>query len=142
MNWFEKTPSKNLLYSQKSKNVAVDPLLCPDNSTCDPLKKCCLLSNFGDAYGCCPYSNGVCCPELNYCCPENTKCGKQYGECVPVNQMLKTGFLLNWHTVEEKAQIFDNKKTRPTGDVCGITETKCLNSLGNYSCCPYNNGLF
>jgi len=63
----------------------------------------------------------------------------KYGECTPINQMVKPGFLLNWHTVEDKAQNIEDAKFKNT-DSCSISQTKCLNSFGNYSCCPYNNG--
>ena len=139
VNWFDKVSSKKLTFDTKNQNVAVDPIVCPDNSTCDPLKTCCLFLNLGNSYGCCPFSDGVCCPDFNYCCPGNTQCGKQYGECNPINKMIKSNFLLNWHTVEDKAQKIEGKKAKNT-DLCSITETKCLNSFGNYSCCPYNNG--
>jgi hypothetical protein len=119
MSWFEKAKSKKLTYSEKEPKVAADPVICPDNSTCDPLKTCCRLS-FG-SYGCCPYSDGVCCPEINYCCPGNSRCGFKYGECLPVNQMKV--FQLNWHTIEDKAQIM-NKKIE-NRDSCSISDTKC-----------------
>ena len=80
MSWFEKAKSKKLMYNEKEPKVAADPVICPDNSTCDPLKTCCRLS-FG-SYGCCSYSDGVYCPEINYCCPGNSRCGFKYGECL------------------------------------------------------------
>ena len=42
------------------------------------------------------------------------------------------GFQLNWHTIEDKAKLFEKEPIK--SDVCGVTETKCLTSTGNFSC--------
>ena len=51
---------------------------CGDHSQLCLNSKCCAMS--GDTsqdatqYGCCPYENGICCPELKRCCPSGYKC--------------------------------------------------------------------
>jgi hypothetical protein len=62
---------------EKNKNIAQNPIVCEDNSTCDPLSICCKMAD-GD-YGCCPYIDGICCTQLSYCCPGNSFCGKIIG---------------------------------------------------------------
>jgi len=137
INWLEKIKAERLKFNDKHHKVTADPVVCPDNSTCDPLKSCCLMSSIENIYGCCPYSNGVCCPDQNFCCPEGSKCGNSFGECLPkvkVSNKLKV-YDVNMHTIEEKAQKLVKKD-----DSCALTETKCQNSYGNFSCCPYTNG--
>jgi progranulin len=46
--WKQKKVAQKLKFN--SNEVKIDPIICKDNSTCDPLKTCCLMSN--EAYGC------------------------------------------------------------------------------------------
>ncbi len=79
-------PETDILAKIKS-----DPLICPDNTTCDSLNTCCKMSN--DSYGCCPYTNGVCCLGSSFCCDVNHVCGTKIGECLP--KKLKLGQKIN-----------------------------------------------
>ncbi|KAF2365824.1 Granulin [Trinorchestia longiramus] len=45
---------------------------CPDHSSCPDTYTCCAFDN--KSYGCCPYSNAVCCADHATCCPHNTQC--------------------------------------------------------------------
>mmetsp|Transcript_34577 Transcript_34577/g.33791 ORF Transcript_34577/g.33791 Transcript_34577/m.33791 type:complete len:90 (-) Transcript_34577:37-306(-) len=45
---------------------------CADNVYCNTWETCCLLDD--DTYKCCPYQNGVCCPNVEFCCPESYEC--------------------------------------------------------------------
>ena len=44
---------------------------CLDGSKCPNNKTCCIFK-FGTA--CCPYENGVCCPDFRHCCPNGFSC--------------------------------------------------------------------
>ncbi len=54
---------------------------CLDGSKCPNNKTCCLFE-FGSA--CCPFENGVCCPDLRHCCPNGFSCNER-GGCIPKN---------------------------------------------------------
>ena len=54
---------------------------CLDGRKC-PNKKTCCLFEFGSA--CCPFENGVCCPDLRHCCPNGFSCNER-GGCIPKN---------------------------------------------------------
>ena len=59
---------------------------CSDNNTC------CRFS--GGAWGCCPYTNAVCCSTTNKCCPAgsyctNTGCGSRLLTRILKNSMEK-----------------------------------------------------
>ncbi|XP_018009748.1 progranulin [Hyalella azteca] len=45
---------------------------CPDHSVCPDSYTCCAFAD--NTYGCCPYSQGVCCPDHLSCCPHNSEC--------------------------------------------------------------------
>jgi hypothetical protein len=59
----------------KTLDSYVNENSCPQN-----YKRCYLF----DGYGCCPYSNGVCCNDLKHCCPEGYICS-DYGGCLKNN---------------------------------------------------------
>lgn len=47
--------------------------VCPNNATeCLRHHTCCQASDNG--WGCCPYSNAVCCGDGKHCCPEEYEC--------------------------------------------------------------------
>ena len=50
---------------------------CIDGSTCPGDQKCCATK---DGFSCCPYSNGVCCLDMEHCCPNGYKCTSK-GTC-------------------------------------------------------------
>ncbi|GAB4831416.1 hypothetical protein Ancab_005427 [Ancistrocladus abbreviatus] len=67
------------------------PSECGDFSYCLPTETCCCifeLYNFCLSYGCCEYTNAVCCTGTEYCCPsdypicdvEEGLCLKSYGD--------------------------------------------------------------
>ncbi len=136
--YFKKTKS----LSSPSK-VLEQPIVCKDNSTCNPLSTCCKMTN--GEYGCCKYFEAECCE--NHCCPKGLSCGGKFGECLPKIKTLKT----NWHTIELKALKLDDDSssfgiTNTRDYVCPGGETQCNNGTccakadTTYSCCPYLNG--
>ena len=74
--------------------------VCPDGSGCAGTRKslvvwhlngrltvtlfhatetCCPI---GTRYGCCPYTDGVCCSDQRHCCPNGTTCDLSAGSCI------------------------------------------------------------
>ena len=54
-------------------NLAVKPnTVCSDLETLCPGHACCMMNS--GKYGCCPYPNGVCCPNKKQCCPKGYEC--------------------------------------------------------------------
>ena len=43
---------------------------CADNVYCNTWETCCMLND--GSYKCCPYQEGVCCPDIDFCCPAGT----------------------------------------------------------------------
>ena len=50
---------------------------CIDGSTCPGDQKCCATK---DGFSCCPYSNGVCCLDMEHCCTNGYTCTSK-GTC-------------------------------------------------------------
>ena len=45
---------------------------CADGTECENSQTCCPMSD--GEYGCCPYTDAVCCPDLNTCVPRHGAC--------------------------------------------------------------------
>lgn len=122
MSWLEKIPSK-LIFNKNKPKTRNNPVLCADGvTTCDPLDTCCKMSD--GSYGCCPYTDGVCCTDLSFCCPGDSVCGKKIGECLKKIYSMKE--------IEALAPEIKKKS-----DCDG---TVCQDQSGQSTCCPYRNG--
>ena len=64
---------------QAVKNLEV--VVCPDGkSACNDGQTCCLLE--GDVYGCCQFTDAVCCSDMKHCCPKNNVCDITHNLCL------------------------------------------------------------
>ena len=62
-----------------------DPWICPSNGTCAQGTTCCERPESTENapyYGCCKYSNAVCCPGAAVCCPNGFYCDMSHKRCV------------------------------------------------------------
>lgn len=57
---------------------SLEPLCLPGNTLCQSQ----------DAAGCCPYSDGVCCPGMEMCCPAGYQCNAEEKTCTKANGFL------------------------------------------------------
>ncbi len=65
----------------RSPSLNLPNFFCPDNKTvCASGETCCLTSM--DEYGCCKYSDAVCCSDMKHCCPQFMVCDLTEGTCV------------------------------------------------------------
>jgi len=60
---------------------------CNATLTCPEEKTCCNGRGRKDIWGCCPWENGVCCPNMMNCCPEGTKCDDKRKKCFIPTEM-------------------------------------------------------
>ncbi|XP_035232783.1 progranulin-like [Stegodyphus dumicola] len=64
-------------------NIAMKYIWCPGlTQICLDTDTCCLIGC--DRYGCCPYTDAVCCADFIHCCPSNTVCDIKELRCVPM----------------------------------------------------------
>lgn len=136
IDWFKKEQATKFLSNSDELTIAMDPLTCPDGTTCDARSTCCKMEK--DSYGCCPYSNGVCCEGSSFCCPPNNKCGNKPGECLP-QRVMKVPYV-NWNRIEVSARVIQEMNSkRETKNTCAEA-SKCSKPDGGFGCCPYTNG--
>lgn len=116
-----------MLYNKNEPQKKDDPVICPDQVTkCDPLKVCC--STGDGSYGCCPYSNGICCSQ-GHCCPNDLTCGSKFGECKKKSE--------SWEDIKP---IKEQMKGNSSCSNCGEGSVCCQNSKSEGLCCPYEEG--
>ena len=104
-------------------------IVCPDGGECPSGNTCC--EQGGGDYGCCSYSNAVCCPDKVSCCPEGSKCGATYcwkgDEAIP--------FLMQLQAVNTPEIVCPDGGKCPSGNTC------CETGDGTYGCCPQPNAV-
>ena len=66
------TASKPASLTSTLNLKALSYIKCPDGTACQDDATCCSIG-YG-RYGCCPYRNAACCPDLASCCPNGYNC--------------------------------------------------------------------
>ena len=108
---------------------------CLDGTECSDDDTCCQLSS--GKYGCCPYSQGVCCSDHLHCCPSGYTCNVTEKTCTK-----KSGSPA-WVSKRPSVAISsvknivcpDGQSECPDGDTC------CKLSSGQWGCCPLPNAV-
>ncbi|KAM5149395.1 progranulin isoform 1-T1 [Callospermophilus lateralis] len=101
---------------------------CPDGYTC-----CRLQSG---AWGCCPFTQAVCCEDHIHCCPAGFKCYTEKGTCeqgtlqVPWMEKVPAHFSLPDPPSLKIDVPCDNFTSCPSSNTC------CRLSSGEWGCCP------
>ncbi|XP_029652748.1 progranulin isoform X2 [Octopus sinensis] len=144
---------------------AEDPLpkhlsdqICPDAQTsCSSNMTCCPLAN--GEYGCCPFSNAVCCNDHLHCCPQNSICDMSSQTCILQNDTNRLA----------KGSVYDMTQSRmmsrveggnsapsseaaaalplvkdtlcPDNSSCSENDTCCAMNTGVWGCCSYTNAV-
>ncbi|XP_055936301.1 progranulin-like [Argiope bruennichi] len=82
---------KTLKYETNMKTNATD-INCPGRKQrCPPQNTCCLIGK--QKYGCCRYTEAVCCSDLIHCCPPDTVCNPETMQCTKENTSRKMEIL-------------------------------------------------
>ncbi|KAL8558870.1 hypothetical protein ACOMHN_054301 [Nucella lapillus] len=100
--------------TKKKAVICKDGLMCPDGNTC------CLLNS--GSYGCCPYSDAVCCSDQVHCCPHDCHCDYVKKACAklsPVSDALNLKGVI----------CPGGQSTCPDGSTC------CKMTTGIWGCC-------
>lgn len=125
------------LYNMTDSTMDVN--ICPDqNVQCLGEETCCPLAD-NKSFGCCPYTNGVCCANGQQCCPEGSQCDLEKHVCVHENifgQILYQSLTSNregFHSIEDSVSdiLCPDQQFR-----CGDGQTCCQLDDGGYGCCP------
>ena len=102
---------------------------CPDGTVCSS-NACCQLSS--GKYGCCPYSDGVCCSDHVHCCPKGYTCNVTAKTCTKESESLTWISNLPSVAISSVKNVVcpDGQSVCPDGNTC------CKLSSGEYGCCP------
>ncbi|XP_031700113.1 granulin b isoform X1 [Anarrhichthys ocellatus] len=130
----ESFPMLEKLPARRRDNTSAPPVgsvSCPGGrSSCPDSCTCCLLSS-GD-YGCCPYTQAMCCSDHLHCCPSGTICDLEHGVCrsgEPSAPLKKT------------AAEPDDVKCPDEKSACLDQTTCCKMTDDTYGCCPMPNAI-
>ncbi|CAH8636144.1 unnamed protein product [Schistosoma haematobium] len=107
---------------------------CEDNSTCCEHDK---------EWGCCLFSNAVCCSDGIHCCPANTICDLKAEMCIG-----ESGDILTKLQLKSKPK-FNSFKYNSRISICSDMKSVCINGTccSNVNdqlstlCCPYENAV-
>ncbi|CAH8605820.1 unnamed protein product [Schistosoma intercalatum] len=107
---------------------------CEDNSTCCEHDK---------EWGCCLFSNAVCCSDGVHCCPANTICDLKAEMCIG-----ESGDILTKLQLKSKPK-FNSFKYNSRISICSDMKSVCINGTccSNVNdqlstlCCPYENAV-
>lgn len=119
---------------------------CPDRSCCSNGYECCAL---GDGFfGCCPFTNGVCCVDGAGCCPSNHRCDVPKNECVRIADPSAPGasssdegrvsMKSTPRNTPQRSAV--GEVTCPNDMVCQYPGTCCEGPNGSFGCCDFVNG--
>ncbi|XP_078135049.1 granulin b isoform X1 [Sander vitreus] len=109
-----------------------DPVTCPGGkSSCPKSFTCCLLTS-GD-YGCCLYTEAMCCSDHIHCCPSDTICDLEHGICKSGDTSVP--MLKKIAAVPNDVECPDKKSACPDETTC------CQITNGTYGCCPMPNAV-
>ena len=139
------------------KEVIVESsqVTCPDGSPCSLGQTCCKIPGTS-RYGCCFYSNGVCCSDSSGCCPngyicENQSCRGPF-DTIPMAIPSQPSTLATRSTDDEAEMLSLNKRewdgtyiSCPNGSKCLHGNTCCKLEVSKtttpFGCCPYYNAI-
>ncbi|XP_072775308.1 progranulin isoform X2 [Taeniopygia guttata] len=137
--WLRKTPA--LPRGGQVTQVTSEVVICDEETSCPDGSTCCQLSL--GTWGCCPFKQAVCCPDLVHCCPQGYTCDPEGGSCLQgggtrrpwlrKTPALPRGGQVTQVTSEEVK--CDEKTSCPDGSTC------CRLSLGTWGCCPFKQAV-
>ncbi|XP_064589964.1 progranulin isoform X2 [Zonotrichia leucophrys gambelii] len=131
--WVQKTPALPHGGQVTSGNVKCDETTsCPDGTTC------CRMGL--GTWGCCPFSQAVCCSDLVHCCPQGYTCDPEKGSCLKggathLPWVQKIPALPHGGQVTSGNVKCDETTSCPDGTTC------CRMGLGTWGCCPFSQAV-
>ena len=113
---------------------------CPDGGYCSNSETCCQLAWGG--YGCCSYSNAVCCSDHKSCCPSWTTCDPYTDKCSYADSSIPPLKKQPLRTATRTGTLHSSTIVCPNGqDECLDNSTCCPLSSGQYGCYPVRNAF-
>nr|XP_014341731.1 PREDICTED: granulins [Latimeria chalumnae] len=108
-------------------------IICPDEtSECPDESTCCQLPS--GQWGCCPFSQAVCCSDKLHCCPHGTSCDVAHSQCL--KGLSKTPM---WSSFPATKRAHDVKYNATSS--CPHLFTSCKGESGEETCCPLSKAV-
>ncbi|XP_034716513.1 granulin b isoform X4 [Etheostoma cragini] len=121
-----------MLQKLPARRIENNPVICPGGkSSCPESFTCCLLTS-GD-YGCCPYTEAMCCSDHIHCCPSDTICDMEHGICKSGDTSLPL--------LKKIAAVPNDVECPDKISACPDETTCCQMTNGTYGCCPMPNAV-
>ena len=99
---------------------------CNATTTCPEEKTCCNGRGRKDIWGCCPWENGVCCPNMESCCPEGTRCDDKRHKCfIPTPHDELSATLAEESELGSNTPCVEEEFLCPDGNTCCAKGSKC-----------------
>ncbi|XP_034716514.1 granulin b isoform X5 [Etheostoma cragini] len=125
----QKLPARRI---ENNPVSTVGSVICPGGkSSCPESFTCCLLTS-GD-YGCCPYTEAMCCSDHIHCCPSDTICDMEHGICKSGDTSLPL--------LKKIAAVPNDVECPDKISACPDETTCCQMTNGTYGCCPMPNAV-
>ncbi|XP_005164021.2 granulin a isoform X2 [Danio rerio] len=142
--WVEKVPVHLRAGQRPSGKVKCNATHgCPESSTC--------CKNIAGEWGCCPFSQAVCCSDGFHCCPQGTTCDfvtltcKSNSTSVPMSVLIPASAKEEQRKHEEvKVTVgkYGNRVPCDAQTSCPDYTTCCLIAKTNkWGCCPLPNAV-
>ncbi|KAK3790504.1 hypothetical protein RRG08_060554 [Elysia crispata] len=113
---------------------------------CSGGRPCCEKPNGqnGTAPSCCPYPQGVCCPDGIHCCPRQSFCDMLHKRCYHKSKLYGLSEEIfdmavasqEWLKSQVLKKVVEDSLTCPDGTKCPNGQTCCKDNTGAYACCP------
>ncbi|XP_076852791.1 granulin a [Brachyhypopomus gauderio] len=138
--WLKKEPARPIR-GQKVPETKGSDVPCNSSVSCPDGTTCC--KNAEGTWGCCPFSQAVCCEDLIHCCPHGKKCNLAAMTCDDSSGSVP------WLKKEPARPIRGQKVPETKGsDVpcnssvsCPDGTTCCKNAEGTWGCCPFSQAV-
>jgi len=111
---------------------------CPDRSCCSEGHECCVLSD--GFFGCCPFTNGVCCMDGAGCCPSGHTCDIANSQCVRLatdGKEVRVSMKATPRNTPQRSTV--GETTCPNDASCPYPGS-CCSSGDKFVCCDFVNG--
>ncbi|XP_066498952.1 granulin a isoform X2 [Hoplias malabaricus] len=148
--WLEKKPSRPITgQKHEGKGLNAANISCDSSHSCPASNSCC--KDLDGNWGCCPFSQGVCCQDHLHCCPHDTKCNFRTLSCDSGSSSVPMAMIISARThgqqkkVKEEKPKEDNSSSGVQCDEhtsCPDHSTCCfIGKTNKWGCCPLTNAV-
>lgn len=124
----------NIIKEENSNNLGI---VCPGGSQCPEFATCCQMTS--GQWGCCPFTEAVCCGDKIHCCPKNNVCDLAQQRCTTSNNQDDSMPLAKKFTWKNPG--FHSITCPDQQSECPDSTTCCQMASGDWGCCPFDSAV-